>query len=155
MPSTQRQSKPDLLNQITTLPNLSLTKLKLLWQTVYDTKPPLGGRSLIVGKLTYRLQELAYGVDSEINQRLNECAKKYFTANGKPPKRPRTVRPLVGSQLVRQYKGVEHCVTVLEKGYEYEGCVYKSLSKIAMLITGNHWSGVAFFGLHRVKGGKR
>ncbi len=152
MPSSNDKPNTDLLKQITLLPNLSLTELKLLWRTLYNTKPPLGARSLIISKLTYRLQELAYSVDNSINQRLADCAKQYFTTNGKPPKRPRTVRPLVGSRLVRQYKGKEYCITVLEKGYEYEGCVYKSLSKIAMHITGNHWSGVAFFGLHRAKG---
>ncbi len=152
MPSTKPKPNTELLNRIAMLSTMSLTELKLLWQTLYNTKPPLGARSLLVSKLTYRLQELAYGVDSRINQRLAECAKQYFTTNGKPPKRPRYVRPLVGSRLVRQYKGKEYCVMVLEKGYEYEGCVYKSLSKIAMSITGNHWSGLAFFGLHRAKG---
>jgi hypothetical protein len=38
-------------------------------------------------------------------------------------------------------------VTVLEDGFEYEGERYRSLSRIAKLITGVHWSGPRFFGL--------
>ncbi|WP_375645454.1 DUF2924 domain-containing protein [Bartonella sp. AA56HLJMS] len=35
-----------------------------------------------------------------------------------------------------------------EEGYEYAGCLYKSLSKVALAITGSSWSGPAFFGLN-------
>ena len=56
-----------------------------------------------------------------------------------------------GTVLVRQYRGVEYRVTVLKEGYEYQGGKYKSLSKIAALITGAAWSGPAFFGLKQAK----
>jgi hypothetical protein len=42
---------------------------------------------------------------------------------------------------------VEHHVTVLEDGYEYQGTKYKSLSGAAFAITGTRWNGNAFFGL--------
>jgi hypothetical protein len=38
-------------------------------------------------------------------------------------------------------------VAVLDDGYEYEGEVYASLTRIARIITGAHWSGPRFFGL--------
>ena len=38
-------------------------------------------------------------------------------------------------------------MTVKEKGYEYQGSLYQSLSEIARLITGTRWSGPLFFGL--------
>jgi hypothetical protein len=42
---------------------------------------------------------------------------------------------------------VEHCVTVLDDGFEYQGSKYRSLSAIARAITGTRWNGPAFFGL--------
>ncbi len=150
---TQSKANPKLLRQIAGLQVLSLNELKALWQTLCDTKPPRAAQKpALIKKLSYRLQALAYGEDDTLNQRLEEYAKQFFTRNGAPPKRPRYIRPMPGSRLVRQYKGHEYCVTVLDKGYEYDGCVYKSLSKITKRITGNHWSGVAFFGLNRAKG---
>jgi hypothetical protein len=38
-------------------------------------------------------------------------------------------------------------VTVTEKGYEYHGSHYQSLSEVARLVTGTRWSGPLFFGL--------
>jgi hypothetical protein len=49
--------------------------------------------------------------------------------------------------LTRVYHGVEHRVTVLVDGFEYNGTKYRSLSAIASAITGSHWNGRLFFGL--------
>jgi hypothetical protein len=42
---------------------------------------------------------------------------------------------------------VEHTVTVLHDGYEWQGRPYKSLSAAARAITGTRWNGLVFFGL--------
>jgi hypothetical protein len=42
---------------------------------------------------------------------------------------------------------VEHVVTVLADGFEFEGRPYRSLSAIARAITGTRWNGWTFFGL--------
>jgi hypothetical protein len=42
---------------------------------------------------------------------------------------------------------VEHAVTVLADGFEWQGRPYKSLSAIARAITGTRWNGLTFFGL--------
>ena len=52
-----------------------------------------------------------------------------------------------GTRLVRQWQGQTHQVTVLDKGFEYAGQIYPSLSAIARQITGTPWSGPLFFGL--------
>ena len=62
-------------------------------------------------------------------------------------------RPLAGIRLVRQHGGVEHVVTVLADGFEWEGRPYRSLSAIARAITGTRWNGWAFFGLKAGRGG--
>jgi len=42
-----------------------------------------------------------------------------------------------------------HVVKVLSDGFEFEGRLYKSLSKIANEIAGTRWNGFTFFGLDR------
>lgn len=56
--------------------------------------------------------------------------------------------PAPGYVITRKYLGIEYRVTVLEKGFEYQGKTYKSLSPIANAITGSHWNGFIFFHLH-------
>lgn len=53
--------------------------------------------------------------------------------------------PKAGTVVTRVYAGKKHRVTVLEKGFEYLGKYYRSLSKIALEITGTSWSGYRFF----------
>ncbi len=60
-------------------------------------------------------------------------------------RKPAALMP--GSLLRREYKGRTICVRVLEKGFEYQGAVYRSLSAVAKAVSGAHWSGAHFFGL--------
>jgi hypothetical protein len=55
--------------------------------------------------------------------------------------------PALGTVLTKQRGNETHDVRVLAKGFEYRGETYRSLSKIARLITGVSWNGYAFFGL--------
>ena len=53
---------------------------------------------------------------------------------------------------MRLHKGVEHRVTVLADGFEYNGERHQTLSKVAKLITGTQWNGHLFFGTqHRTR----
>ena len=63
-------------------------------------------------------------------------------------------RPVAGTRLIREWQGVEHCATVLDDGFEYQGRRYKSLSAIARAITGTRWNGPLFWGLRNHRGGK-
>ncbi len=55
----------------------------------------------------------------------------------------------LGSRFVRAWGGKTHEVTVVDRGFAYRGKAYRSLSEIAKVITGAHWSGPRFFGLKR------
>ncbi len=57
--------------------------------------------------------------------------------------------PKPGDVLSRDYKGREIIVRVLESGFEYEGCRFRSLSAIAKAVSGAHWNGLLFFGIVR------
>jgi len=61
--------------------------------------------------------------------------------------------PMPGAVITREYRGGTVSVTVLDRGFEYEGQVYRSLTAIARAVTGTHWNGFHFFGLAG-KGGR-
>ena len=54
-----------------------------------------------------------------------------------------------GTRLIREWNGKTISVEVLADGFQWEGKEYRSLSEIARLVTGAHWSGPRFFGLRR------
>ena len=51
------------------------------------------------------------------------------------------------AMIERVYRDEVHTVKVLEKGFEYRGWVFRSLTAIAGEITGSHWNGYHFFRL--------
>ena len=55
--------------------------------------------------------------------------------------------PPVGTVLTKTYHGQTLEVKVLENGFEYQGKVYKSISRGAMEIVRHPISGYVFFGL--------
>ena len=71
---------------------------------------------------------------------------------GRGVRDPRLPRP--GTEIVRVYRGLKITVTVLERGYEWNGRPYSSLTALAREITGTHWNGRLFFGLTKRKRGK-
>jgi len=66
---------------------------------------------------------------------------------------PRLPRP--GTVLLRDYRGLRLTVAVLERGFEWNGRVYSSLTAVAKAITGQHWNGRLFFGLSRRNRGSK
>jgi hypothetical protein len=135
--------------QVAALPKTPTPELKQMWRELFDKEPPGFSRSYLISRLAYRIQELAYG-----GLKPTTRAKLDALADALDPKaaRKRVVNgPAVGTQLIREWRGVEQKVTVLADGFELEGRRYKSLSAVARAITGTRWNGPMFFGL---RGGK-
>ena len=135
-----------LLKQIADLSDMGIADLKKLWREYYpDVEPPANSsRILMIRRLTYRLQEISLGgLPDDVQKRLHELRGSVPTILN--PKRK--CLPPPGTNLVREYQGITHRVTVLHEGFEYEGRRYDNLSVIARLITGTRWSGPLFFGL--------
>jgi len=147
-----------MIARIAALPEMTAPELKKLWKNLYSCEPPPFNKSNFVKRLAYRIQELEYGIDSRpLEKQLEIHARQHLDLQGKVKQRPRRAspdRPIAGTRLMREYQGEEHHVTVLHYGFEYRGQRYKSLSRIARIITGQQWSGPLFFGLKRVGGGK-
>jgi Protein of unknown function (DUF2924) len=146
---TDSHPRPELLERIAGLADLTTQQLREEWRRLYRSQPPRLSRDLLVRTIAYRIQELAYGGPSKATMRkLTASAKELETngavacdAGGRP-----------GTRLVREWHGKLHTVTVMREGFEYAGKRYASLSKIAHAITGAHWSGPRFFGLIRRSG---
>lgn len=139
---------PDrLASQLASLPRMSKDGLSSLWRQVFQTAPPRQlRRHLIVRILAYRIQEQAFGgLSAGARKRLSQIAR----AVEKDPAAEVAAVPAFkpGTRLLRQWRDQTHVVTVTEKGYEYQGSRYQSLSEIARLITGTRWSGPLFFGM--------
>jgi hypothetical protein len=144
-----------VLAQVAALQGMETTALKKMWRDLFDTAPPPYNRRFLVNRLSYRLQELAFGgLSKETVERLEAMA-----GDGAPDERNRgrgraAERPVVGTRLVREWNGVEHHVTVQADCFEWQGKKYKSLSAVARAITGTRWNGRLFFGLRKHGSGK-
>lgn len=133
--------------ELTTLPGCSIHALRERWRTLFRTEPPTAfGPDLLRRSIAQKLQEDAYGKLASTAQR--ELTRIIVSLEKNLTTRitlPRRIKP--GAVLVRDWKGKPHRVTVLDKGFSYEGRTYPSLSEIAREITSTRWNGPRFFGL--------
>jgi hypothetical protein len=137
-----------VLARVVELKTLPISRLKQQWRDLFETEPPPYNRRFLEHRLAYRIQELAYGgLKPETIRRLKTIAQDLDGGDPVLRRRPAKDRPIAGTQLIREYQGVEHCVTVRNEDFEYQGRPYKSLSAIARTVTGTRWNGLVFFGL--------
>ncbi|MBF0370488.1 MAG: DUF2924 domain-containing protein [Magnetococcales bacterium] len=141
-------AKTDVIKQVAALPGMTTTRLKEMWQELFDADPPPYAKQFLVKRLAYRLQELAYGgLSKQTEERLKTLARDETQIGRNQPKGDG--RPVVGTRLIREWKGIDYCVTVLADGFEYQGRPFRSLSAVARAITGTRWNGWTFFGVRR------
>ncbi|TCI00720.1 DUF2924 domain-containing protein [Roseococcus sp. SYP-B2431] len=140
--------KTDVLGRLAWIQTAPIAQLKEQWRQLYGKEPPPFSRSYITSRLSYRVQELAYGgLKPETRARLEALGEQLDGGNVVLRRIRADHRPLPGTRLLRQWQGVEHVVTVRADDFEYEGRPYRSLSAIARHITGTRWNGWTFFGL--------
>ena len=122
--------------------------LKQMWRELFQAAAPPFNRRFLEVRLGYRIQELAHGgLRQETVKRLEKLGEQLD--GGKTDVRRRRVdgRPITGTCLIREWDGERHKVIVHVDDFEYAGQRYKSLSRIAMIITGTNRNGWTFFGL--------
>ena len=140
--------KDKIAARMSELNELDRSGLRVAWQRAFDNTPPHFLSMLFMRKaLIWDVQCKTYGaVPANVKRALRSAA------DGKTPRAvpAPTLRP--GTQLVREWNGRSHHVDVTDDGYRYNGDNHKSLSAIALLITGTIWSGPRFFGLTRLTG---
>jgi Protein of unknown function (DUF2924) len=136
--------------QVAALPRTPAPELKQMWRELFDSEPPGFSRNYLISRLAYRIQELAYGgLKPATRARFDALADRL---DPKVARKRIVDGPVVGIQLIREWHGVEHKLTVLADGFEWEGRRYKSLSAVARAITGTRWNGLTFFGVKRPGG---
>lgn len=124
------------------LTHLSRNSLAERWAAIFGaTPPPRTSRPLMIRAVAYKMQERMFGELPASTRRM--LLGESITARAPGPSRQ--VSP--GTVLLREWQGATHQVIVGEEGVLYRGQRYRSLSKVARLITGSRWSGPAFFGL--------
>lgn len=137
-----------VLARLAALKTTPTPELRRRWKQLFETEPPLYNRRFLESRLAYRIQELAYGgLRPETIERLAALAEQLDGGDPVRRKLRADPRPIAGTRFIREWQGVEHCVSVGDEGYEYQGRPYKSLSAIARAITNTRWNGWVFFGL--------
>ncbi len=142
--------------QVSALTELDVHELRIRWRKLFRAAAPLHlPRYLLLRVIAYRIQANAYGdLDRETARYLERIERERVRRAGRskakaPPGPPvgtsRRLKP--GTIMAREYEGRMHQVTAVVDGFAWNGSTYKSLSEIARLITGTHWSGPRFFGL--------
>ncbi|MBX6323375.1 MAG: DUF2924 domain-containing protein [Rhodospirillaceae bacterium] len=142
--------RESVLARVAALRTTPTPQLKAMWRELFDREPPPYNRRFLESRLAYRIQELAHGgLKPQTIERLDALAEAL--GDPKAARRRSLERPIAGTRLIREWQGVEHCVTVLDEGFEYRGRLYRSLSAIARAITGTRWNGLVFFGLKSMR----
>jgi hypothetical protein len=149
-----------VLKQIAALGELTPSQLEERWRSLFGTPPPAYHRRFLLKRLAYRIQELVYGgLSEEAKARMADIAPEAgldedasIAGRGGRPKRKQEL-PVAGTRLVREWNGRRCEVTVMARGFEFEGKPYRSLTAITKAITGTHWNGRSFFGLRSSRNG--
>ncbi len=143
---TAGSGSEELASKIQLLLALGPAALKEKWKDLFSENPsPQIGRSMLVRAIAYRLQERALGgLKPSALRILDRVSNGHASVESKcAPAREANS----GTVLIRKWRGVTHRVTVLDHDVVYRGRRYKSLSEVARVITGTHWSGPLFFGI--------
>ncbi|MBL4596590.1 MAG: DUF2924 domain-containing protein [Robiginitomaculum sp.] len=134
---------------VSTLQRMGRDALYTEWMKVLKHPPPKGARNItLVRGLSYHAQEKAYGrLKPSTLKRLEKIASGHAGEGSGDLDLRLPGQPQSGSQLIREWNGKTHTVSVVEDGFLWNGVVYTSLSSVAQAITGAKWSGPRFFGL--------
>jgi hypothetical protein len=143
---------PDVaMQQPTDLAARTLQELRVIWRRTFGSPPPLGARREFVALLlAYGQQEHEHGA---LSLAVAKQLRRYESSDAVPQKHfiggEQGSALSLGTRLIRSWGGSVHEVIVIDKGFAYRGRKFGSLTEIAELITGVHWSGPRFFGLKR------
>jgi len=136
-----------LASELDGLPALDRRTLIEKWRTLYGTEPPVGSQNkFLLQAIAYRMQEQALGG-------LKPATHRFLEKAGEDNASRQRILPAVsikpGTRLLREWHGVTYEVIIMENGVQCNGKRYRSLSAVALAITGARWSGPLFFGLKK------
>ncbi|HVR90216.1 MAG TPA: DUF2924 domain-containing protein [Novosphingobium sp.] len=132
-----------LAGDIARLGPLTSAELRSEWTVTSRVPAPNVGTALLRRLLAQHIQEKRLGGLPAMVVRELERAAAGPVAVTVPTRI--TVSP--GARLIREWQGRTIAVLTTDTGFIWEEREYKSLSQIALEVTGAHWSGPRFFGL--------
>ncbi|EGP06228.1 putative bacteriophage-related protein [Bradyrhizobiaceae bacterium SG-6C] len=144
--------KNSIEEEIAQLRGLDLRGLQARWKITFR-KPALPHlpKHLLFGILAYRLQADAFGdLDAATKAALEQSGgakSRGVVASQLDDHDQRQAKPEAGTVLMREWKGREHRVMAMADGFAWNGKTYRSLSAVALAMTGTRWNGPRFFGL--------
>jgi hypothetical protein len=117
-PTKQRKAMNDnMLAQLAALPEKIPIEMKQLWRQLYDRAPPSGNKPFLVKRLSYRIQELAYG---GLSARAEAKLAVLIEEEGRRASGLRVVRkgdrPIAGTRLIRALAPSIRWKRLLEEG---------------------------------------
>ena len=145
--------------ELSRMRHMALGELRARFVELFGEPPRSRHKEHLVRRIAWRLQALTEGDLSQRARRraaelasdadlrlgpLREKSKATVSTAAKTAARDERL-PMPGTILVRQYAGRMLQVQVLERGFEYDGQIYKSLTAVAKAVTGKHWNGYHFF----------
>ena len=154
-------SKPRRMSEeIVELRTLAVPDLVQRYEAVFEKPPRVKHREWLWRRIAWKVQERRFGGLSGVaKRRLDELIAELDldlgegrTVGGRVRGGRKRGDPVVGTTLVREWRGQEIHATRREEGWEHEGVVHRSLSAVAKAVTGSHVSGPAWFGLVPRKG---
>ncbi|MHA6729706.1 DUF2924 domain-containing protein [Devosia sp. A369] len=150
-------SPSELARELVALEALKTPTLQAKWRQVFSTEPPRKMRAGFLQRaIAYRLQEQVFGgLKSDTQRELKRQAMVLRKQqNGRAsigvqrlPSPHRQLSP--GTRLMREWNGTTELVDVVDSGFVWRSRSYRTLSAVAVAITGTKWSGPKFFGLDR------
>ena len=147
------------MSQIMSLKSAAVETLLKRYKELYGEDAASNHRLYLWRKVAYKTQEHESGsMSAKAKSRLKALIEEYDPINNKvlrpnkaAPCLPAIVKdkrlPIPGTVITKEYKDAKYQVRVLEKGFEYNEKIYRTLSAIAKEITGSHWNGYLFFNL--------
>jgi hypothetical protein len=134
--------------QILSLDQKSTKELIEMYVKLYCEKPNVRSKSQLIRKIAYRLQELEYDfLPDKYVKKLEFYADQM--SKGKSFCKMEHFKPINGTRICKEYKGITYEVETVPEGFLCNGFVYKSLSALATKITGNRTNGPLFFKARR------
>jgi hypothetical protein len=155
----KRPTAETVEREISALDTLDIKALQNRWRELFKIEPPRNIRSGFLRRaIAYRLQELVHGgLKPAARRQLKmyaEQARARRRMTGEPadgatpvPAARNRVVLSPGTRLMREWNGVTQVVEVTPDGFVWRGKPYRTLSAVAVAITGTKWSGPKFFGL--------
>jgi hypothetical protein len=128
----------DLEAEVAGLEVLDLHAMRDKWRERFGAPPTFRSTEMLRLLLAWRVQAIALGgLDQETRAALGRTGR--VVAEGQDLG--------IGATLRRTWNGEEQVVTVIDKGFDWNGRTFKSLSAVATAIAGSRWNGPRFFGL--------